>query len=384
MLEEEKIDDVRRVGRPAGGPPEARDCEIYERHILQGDTQQNIAAAFGLSQQRIAQVAARVEAWIAAHPEHPLAQRMRWRANRRWEAIWSRAIESFDRSREDRESKKERAPQKAAASEEPLTTITERTVRQQNGDPRFLTIAARAAEREDRIWRLRDDVGRPAEVADELRCGQNNRADGLGRPPHASRFPCLPAGLCDLESLAVGEATALTPALSRGEREKERPVSALFEQRCGEAFRYLGFEVRELGQGCGRVADCLAVATAERFAVIIDAKVRRRGYMLGTDDRKFCEYATRHTRELALSGIEKVYFAVIGCGFRQQDLDKLAGLMTGTPIRSVCFIEAAALMRIVNESIARRREFRLEQLDRLLFGNKIITEDVLERQTGGT
>lgn len=68
----------------------------------------------------------------------------------------------------------------------------------------------------------------------------------------------------------------------------------------------------------------------------------------------------------------RVYFAVIGHGFRQDDLDKLAGFMTGAPIRSVVFIEAEALMRLVNESIARRREFRLAEIDKQLFGNKII------------
>ena len=82
----------------------------------------------------------------------------------------------------------------------------------------------------------------------------------------------------------------------------------------------------------------------------------------------------RHTRELAASGIERVYFAVVGRGFRQEDLDKLARFMTGTPIRGVVFIETEALMRLVHESIAKRREFRLADLDQLLFGNKIIAE----------
>jgi hypothetical protein len=36
-----------------------------------------------------------------------------------------------------------------------------------------------------------------------------------------------------------------------------------------------------------RNADALALAPKERFAVIIDAKVRSAGYVLGTEDRKF-------------------------------------------------------------------------------------------------
>lgn len=46
--------------------------------------------------------------------------------------------------------------------------------------------------------------------------------------------------------------------------------------------------------------------------------------------------------------------------------------MTGTPIRSIVFIEAEALMRLVHESVAMRREFRLADVDKLLCGNKIV------------
>ena len=373
MRRREKVNQLVERRAPAGGrPPSERDCRIYERHMIKGETQERVAAAYGLSQQRVAQIAGRVEGWIGAHPEHPLAQSMRLRCARRWEALWSESMASFARSREDREIKKERTARRkpaAGGDETPQVTVTEHTVRQQNGDPRFLNIARRVADREDRLW-MRDEVAAqpsqvtspPAETGDLRR---SSYGDGdVGTSPHVAaslRFPFLPARLCDLEHLACGLSNdALTP------------VSILFEQRCADAFRCLGFDVRELGQGCGRVADCLAVAAAERFAVVIDAKVRRRGYTLATDDRQFCEYATRHTRELAMSGIERVYFAVIGRGFRQQDLDKLAGFMSGTPIRSVAFIEAEALMRLVNDSIFKRREFRLADIDRLLFGNKII------------
>lgn len=147
-----------------------------------------------------------------------------------------------------------------------------------------------------------------------------------------------------------------------------------FEARCGDAFHSLGFTVQQLGQGCGRVADCLALAPADRFGVILDAKVRRDGYTLGTDDRQFCEYAARHSSELAQAGIDRVYFVVIGSGFRQHDLENLAQLMASEPIRSVSFLEAHALMRLVNDSICQRDRFRLAQIDQLLFGNKIIEE----------
>lgn len=46
--------------------------------------------------------------------------------------------------------------------------------------------------------------------------------------------------------------------------------------------------------------------------------------------------------------------------------------MRDTPIRSVVFFEADVLMKLVNDSIHDRRQFRLDDLDRLLFGNKIV------------
>lgn len=379
-----------RKGRSAGRPSQ-RNCRVYERAMLDGDSYEAIAADYSVSRQRIATIVARVEGWIADHPRHELAQKMRVRCGRRWEAIWSSLMESFDRSRQDRRTTKERTARRGSGSagdEAPVMTVTEHTVREQNGDPRFLHIATRVADRQDRLWmRAEEGAGRPSQVveAEEERgeSGTPHDQDQRGRSPQigpaATRFPHLPGGLGDLEHLAYGlrNATeAATANTTEGVSSKgaggSTPVSTLFEQRCAEAFRCLGFDVQELGQGCGRVADCLAVATAERFAVVIDAKVRRRGYTLGTDDRQFCEYATRHTRELALSGIDKVYFAVIGSGFRQEDLDKLARFMTGTPIRSVCFIEAQALMRMVDDSIRERRKYRLADMDQLLFGNKII------------
>ena len=350
-------DKPKRQRRPH--PPSERDCRIYERHVIDGETQDAVAADYKLTRQRVAQIAGDVEGWIAAHPEHPLAKSMRVRCTRRWEAIWSETMAGFQRSRADRETTVERRSRDASQH---TSVVEERTVRQHPGDVRFLQVAVRVADRQQKLWprvaKEEDNSGGPL-------CHIDLR-DGLGIPARrdsgaAVRFPYLPAALCDLADLARGVAS-----------DPEANVSCLFEARCADAFRCLGFTVEELGQGCGRVADCLALAPADRFGVILDAKVRREGYTLGADDRQFCEYAARHGRELAQSGIDRVYFVVIGCGFRQHDLDNLAGFMAPEPIRSVCFLKTHALMRIVNDSVYGRDRFRLAEIDRLLFGNKII------------
>jgi hypothetical protein len=354
MPEREEKPKRRRHSRP----PSDRDCRIYERHVLNGETQEVVAADYKLTRQRVAQIAGNVEGWIAGHPDHALAKSMRVRCTRRWEALWTETMAGFDRSRENREVTVERtsqAHQDATGREPQVSIVRERTVKQHPGDVRFLQVAVRVADRQQRLW--------PG-VQIEGNVNEGSSRDGLGRPSSggaAVRFPFLPVALCDLADLARGVAT-----------DPNAIVACLFETRCADAFRAIGFSVQQLGQGCGRVADCLALAPADRFGIILDAKVRREGYTLGTDDRQFCEYAARHSRELAQSGIDRVYFVVIGSGFRQHDLDNLSRLMAAEPIRSVCFLEAHALMRLVHESIERRDAFRLAEIDHLLFGNKII------------
>lgn len=176
--------------------------------------------------------------------------------------------------------------------------------------------------------------------------------------------PFLPAVLMDLDQLAQG----INPSPDLiGDAAHE------FERRCGDAFRCLGFEVQELGQGRGRKADFLALAREDRFAVICDAKARLEGYVLGTEDRKFLEYASKHARELHSAGVRNVYLVVIAPVFRQSDLDKLTKYLADSPIRSVDLITARALVRMVEDSIRERYRFRLREIDEALFGNKIIS-----------
>lgn len=183
--------------------------------------------------------------------------------------------------------------------------------------------------------------------------------------PNLVFHPFLPASLQYLDVLARGQ---------KPWAHFDDNVNTAFERRCADAFKCLGFEVRQLGQGHGRAADSLALAHQERFAVIIDAKVRANGYTLGTDDRKFLEYSKTHAAQINQLGIDKIYFVVIGSSFRHQDLEKLTKYLADSPLRSVTLLTARALMRIVEESIAERHRFRLASIDQLLFGNKVVDQ----------
>ncbi len=164
--------------------------------------------------------------------------------------------------------------------------------------------------------------------------------------------------------------------LARGEQPpfeaSDLSVSTQFERRTADAFRCLGLEIRQLGQGTGRNADVIAIAPRERFAVIIDAKVRANGYALGTEDRKFLDYAVNHGKELQREGFENLYFVVVGPSFRESDLTRLTEYLSESPIRSDAMVTARSLLKLVEESIRERSHFTLADLDKKLFGNKII------------
>src|SRR5208282_4358692 len=178
------------------------------------------------------------------------------------------------------------------------------------------------------------------------------------------RRPFLPASLQYLDVLARGEPLQF--------ESSDLAAATLFERRTADAFRCLGFEISSLGQGTGRKPDALALAHRERFAVIIDAKVRSGGYVLGTEDRKFLEYARAQGTELKRQGFDNLYFVVVGPSFKDGDLKKLTDYLSDSPIRSVDLITASALMRLVEESIRERSRFSLSDLGQQLFGNKII------------
>jgi len=178
--------------------------------------------------------------------------------------------------------------------------------------------------------------------------------------------PFLPAGLQHLDILARGE-------LPVGE-SSDLSINIQFERKCADAFQALGFEVTLLGQGKGRAPDALATARRYGYGVVIDAKVRKDGYKLGTDGRTFREYVVDCARRLRDEGVEKVYLAVIASRFRESDHSQLASYLADSSIRGITFFSATALMRIVEESIRGRATFDLGEFEKVLFGSRVLAQ----------
>jgi hypothetical protein len=180
----------------------------------------------------------------------------------------------------------------------------------------------------------------------------------------ALMHPFLPASLLDL------------PLLSLNKRIPNQPDGVkpdlLFERRCIDAFRAIGFEVIPLGQGKGRTADCLAVARKHSYGVIVDSKARADGYVLGTEDRKFIEYAKRHVSELAAQHIERVYLCIISSSFRESDVAQLRSTLTDSPIRGFALWPASHLVSVTERSIRERFSFSLAALEKDFFSNTLV------------
>lgn len=58
--------------------------------------------------------------------------------------------------------------------------------------------------------------------------------------------------------------------------------------------------------------------------------------------------------------------------FRETDLEKLAEYLRGSEVRGITPLSAAALMRIVEDSIRKRESFTLPEFEETLVGNRIV------------
>jgi hypothetical protein len=128
-------------------------------------------------------------------------------------------------------------------------------------------------------------------------------------------------------------------------------VPKAFEEKISILLRMLGYNVESLGQGYGRVHDGTAVCNEFHYAIIFDAKVRKDGYSLGTDDRAIKEYIGVETDKLKRQGIRNVYFLVISSSFKGEFDEVIRSLKMETDIREVIFLEAPALLTMLDQKL---------------------------------
>lgn len=180
-----------------------------------------------------------------------------------------------------------------------------------------------------------------------------------------------PPIIAALPAFAVGAPDIVEQCEAQG-----RDADIEFERRVRFAFKIIGLSLDGLGQGRGRVADDVAICLPQHWAIVFDAKVRRRGYrLLADDERKFREYIERHGDDLAHRGVNTIYFAVVSGSFTDGDIIR-AREVVRTAGRAAAFtlVEASALVRLVERRVAEPLDFKLEAIQRAFAQTRILSE----------
>jgi hypothetical protein len=155
-------------------------------------------------------------------------------------------------------------------------------------------------------------------------------------PPVVSILPLLAIRDEEIEQLCI---------------KSGRSIEKAFEEKISILFKMLSYKVETLGQGHGRVPDGIAICSEYYYAIIFDAKVRKEGYSLGTDDRAIKEYIFHETERLKRQGIKNVYFAII-CSYFRGDFDVIIrNMKMETEIRELLFIEVSGLLTILEQKL---------------------------------
>ncbi len=164
--------------------------------------------------------------------------------------------------------------------------------------------------------------------------------------------------IIELPSSYIPPVVSIIPLLSKNDEKiiiacqnTGISVEKAFEQKISILFSMLGFKVEYLGQGYGRVPDGIAVSSEFHYAIIFDAKVRKDGYTIGTDDRAIREYIFQETERLKRQGIRNVYYAIISSSFNGDFDDVIRNLKMETDIREVLFIESTALLSMLEQKL---------------------------------
>jgi len=142
------------------------------------------------------------------------------------------------------------------------------------------------------------------------------------------------------------------PQLVAAAKASATSLERAFEKYTDAAFRILQYDTKLLGQGAGRVPDGEAIDADSGYALIWDAKVRERGYSMGTDDRTIREYITTQSRELKRRrSLRNIYYVIISSDFAEDYDDPIRSLKMETDVSEVCLMTADALVAMVETKL---------------------------------
>ncbi len=207
----------------------------------------------------------------------------------------------------------------------------------------------------------------PRRVAPAVQRVSPASAENISMSPPLLSDSFIPPVVDCLPALAAGDADIERQCTKRG-----LELSVELERRVAIVFRILGLSVNILGQGAGRVADGIAWCRPGRWAVVYDTKVRRGGFVMGTEDRKFREYIERHGKDLEREGIDAIYFAVISSSFDESDVVKAREVVRLTKAKAFVLLEASALRALAELKLRTRVLDDWEVLQRLFTLSNVV------------
>lgn len=157
----------------------------------------------------------------------------------------------------------------------------------------------------------------------------------------------IPPVIALLPRIALNDEKLVGPAKASG-----TTLERAFEKNINAAFTMLGYETKLLGAGLGRVPDGLALDIDNSYAIVWDAKVRRGGYSMGTDDRTIREYIVTQSKDLRRRrGFRNIYYVIVSSGFADDYDDEIRSLKMETDVSEVILMEADALVAIVDTKL---------------------------------
>ncbi len=197
--------------------------------------------------------------------------------------------------------------------------------------------------------------------------------------PESVESSWLPGFLRDLETLAEKK---VPPGMANREWHE-----GIFDTRCADAFRALGFQVEERFRPPDRTPvetesfapdpprrmQGIAVTPNHTYGVILDCEARPGEYVLPEPgDRALYERVRVGVADLRLQEIFRAYLVCLGPSFRETDLAGLVKYLAGSGLAGVTLLSAAALLRLVEASIRDRASFTLARFESTLVGNNLI------------
>ncbi|MEE9312766.1 MAG: hypothetical protein V3V10_10200 [Planctomycetota bacterium] len=174
------------------------------------------------------------------------------------------------------------------------------------------------------------------------------------------------------------------PQLAEAEDDPDKPrrVDQLFEERVGRAFQVMGLIVEPLGgpnkpDGLVRTS---AENTNDPWAIIYDAKKRRDGFRFNKEsERQLKDYVREYGEKLRKEKFKRRYFIFVSSRFSDRDEEKARAVKheLGDSVQHVVFMEAAALVELVNKRLSEGANIFNDKMVSRLFRTGILkAEDI--------